>query len=140
MIKWAQIISNCIKPGGIFYVIDEHPFGNLIDDKQKPFRLGFSYFNYGKSIYWEEETPYADSTIIMKNKAGYEWFHTMSDIINALVNANLELEFLHEFSYCFHRRYPDMKRREDGYWEFENLEFSLPMMFSIRAHKKTLER
>jgi len=29
-----------------------------------------------------------------------------------------------------------MKRREDGYWEFLNLEFTVPMMFSIKAHKK----
>jgi len=25
--------------------------------------------------------------------------------------------------------------REDGYYEFENPDFSTPMMFSIRAHK-----
>ena len=29
-----------------------------------------------------------------------------------------------------------MRLREDGYWEFEDFKFNVPMMFSIKAHKK----
>jgi len=60
----------------------------------------------------------------------------MSDIINAILNADLEIDFLHEFPFTFFNIHPDMKIREDGYWEFQNLKFSVPMMFSIKAHKK----
>ena len=56
--------------------------------------------------------------------------------MNALINANLEIEFLHEFPFTFHNIHPDMIRREDGYWEFTDLEFTVPMMFSIKTHKK----
>jgi hypothetical protein len=29
-----------------------------------------------------------------------------------------------------------MKQREDRYWEFQTLKHSVPMIFSIKAHKK----
>ncbi len=136
LVKWAQIISDCLKPGGIFYIIDGHPFGFLIDDKQEPFRVGFNYFSEGKPIFFEEGPAYADPSADLQNQACYEWDHPMSEIINVFLNANLEIEFLHEFPFSFHKIHPDMKKREDGYYEFQNLKFSVPMMFSIRAHKK----
>ncbi|MFX1504296.1 MAG: class I SAM-dependent methyltransferase [Promethearchaeota archaeon] len=136
LVKWAQIISDCLKPGGIFYIIDGHPFGFLIDEKQEPFNIGFNYFPKGKPLIFEEGCAYADSSADLKNKAAYEWDHPISEIINALINANLELEFLHEFPYTFFNIHPDMKEREDGYWEFQTSKFTVPMMFSLRAHKK----
>jgi len=134
--KWAQIISESLKPGGIFYIIDSHPFGFIIDENEEPFKVGFNYFSEGKPIYWEEGPAYSDPSAELKNQASYEWNQTMSEIINALLKVNLELEFLHEFPFSFHNIHPDMKERDDGYYEFQNLKFSVPMMFSIKAHKK----
>ena len=136
IVKWAQIISNCLNPGGIFYIIDGHPFGFIIDEKQEPFKVGFNYFPEGKPVFFDEGGAYADPSADLKNQASYQWDHPISEIINALLNANLEIEFLHEFPYTFFNIHPDMIEREDGYWEFTNLEFTVPMMFSIKAHKK----
>jgi SAM-dependent methyltransferase len=136
LVQWAQIISNCLNPGGIFYIIDGHPFGFIIDEKKEPFNIGFNYFSDGKPIFFEEGAAYADPLADLKNQATYEWDHPMSEIINSLIKANLEIEFLHEFPFTFFSIHPDMKKREDGYWEFKNYEFTVPMMFSIRTHKK----
>jgi len=138
IVEWAQIISYYLKPEGIFYIIDGHPFGFIIDEKQEPFKVGFNYFSEGEPVYFDEGVAYADPLADLKNQASYQWDHPMSEIINALINANLEIEFLHEFPYTFFNIHPDMKQREDRYWEFTNLEFTVPMMFSIRAHKKRL--
>lgn len=136
LVKWAQIISDCLNPGGIFYITDGHPFGFLIDEKQEPFNIGFNYFPEGKPLFFEEGCAYANPSADLKNQATYEWDHPLSEIINAIINANLELEFLHEFPYTFFNIHPDMKKREDGYWEFQTSKFTVPMMFSLRAHKK----
>ena len=135
MKKWAKIINHCLKPGGMFYIIDSHPFGFLIDENQEPFKVGYNYFNYDKPIYWDEGPAYADPTAELKHQASYEWFHTLGDIINALINVNLEIEFLHEFQFCYFKLHPDMKERKDGYWEFKDYKFTVPMIFSIKAHK-----
>ena len=136
IVKWAQIISDRLKPGGKFYIIDGHPFGFIIDEKQEPFKVGFNYFSEGNPLYFDEEGAYADPLANLENQACYEWDHPMSEIINSLLKANLEIEFLHEFPFTFFSIHPDMRKREDGYWEFSNYEFTVPMMFSIKTHKK----
>ncbi len=136
IVEWAKLISYHLKPGGIFYIIDGHPFGFIIDEKQEPFKVGFNYFFEGEPVYFDEGGAYADPMADLKNQASYQWDHPMSDIINSLINADLEIEFLHEFPYTFFSIHPDMKERKDGYWEFTNFKFTVPMMFSIRAQKK----
>jgi len=136
--KWAEIINYFLKPGGIFYIIENHPFGNLIDEKyEKAFKVGYNYFNEGKPIKFDDDLSYADSDVKIKNKITYDWFHTMSDIINSLIKVNLEIEFLHEFPFSFFQIHPDMKQREDKYWEFQTFTYSIPMIFSLKANKKS---
>ncbi len=136
LVEWAQIINKYLKSGGLFYIIDGHPFGFIIDEKHKPFKVGFNYFSEGRPVFFNEGGAYADLSADLKNQASYQWDHPISEIINALINTNLELEFLHEFPYTFFNIHPDMREREDGYWEFTNYEYTVPMMFSIKAHKK----
>jgi SAM-dependent methyltransferase len=135
--KWAEVINYCLKPGGTFYIIEGHPFGSLIDEKFKEsFQVGYNYFTEGNPTQWDEDGTYADHKAKLKHRTNYQWDHTMSDIINALLSVNLELEFFHEFPFTFHNFHPDLKRREDGYWEFQHLEFSVPMMFSLKMKAK----
>jgi SAM-dependent methyltransferase len=134
---WAQIINHYLKPGGIFYIVDNHPFGNLIDEKFKEeFRIGYDYFNEGKPNRFDDDGAYVDTRIQIENKTTYDWFHPMGDIINSLLEVNFEILFLHEFPFSFFQIHPDMKQREDGYWEFQTFKHSIPMMFSLKAKKK----
>jgi SAM-dependent methyltransferase len=138
--QWAQIIKKSLNSGGIFYIIDGHPFGFIIDEKQEPFKVGFNYFSEGKPVFFDDGDAYADPSTDLKNQASYQWDHPMSEIINVLLNAKLKIEYLHEFPFSFHKIHPDMERREDGYYEFYNLKFSVPMMFSIKARKKAKKK
>ena len=135
--KWAEIISNFLKQGGIFYIIEGHPFGNLINEHYRErFKIGYNYFNQNKPMRFEDDTSYAFTDKKIQNKVTYEWFHPISDIINSLIIYGLEIEFLHEFPFGFFQIHPDMQQRDDGYWEFQTFEFSIPMLFSLRAKKK----
>jgi len=136
--KWAEIIDYCLKPGGIFYITDNHPFGNLIDEKyMDAFQVGYNYFNDGEPYRFDGDNgAYVDTNIKLQNFETYDWFHPMSEVINSLLKFNLQLDFLHEFPFSFFQIHPDMKQREDRYWEFQTLKHSVPMIFSIKAHKK----
>lgn len=137
LFKWAEIIDYFIKPQGIFYIIENHPFGNLIDEKYKEeFKIGYNYFNDGTPYRFDDDEFYVDTDEEIKNKTTYDWFHPMANIINALLNIGFELLFLHEFPFSFFQIHPDMKRREDGYWQFQTFKHSIPMMFSLKAKKK----
>jgi SAM-dependent methyltransferase len=135
--KWAEVISASLKSGGIFYIIEGHPFGNLVDEHYKEhFKIGYNYFNQNNPIIVDDESTYASPDAKVKNKVTYEWFHPMSEIINSLITHGLEIEFLHEFPFGFFQIHPDMQQRDDGYWEFQTFESSIPMLFSLRAKKK----
>jgi SAM-dependent methyltransferase len=136
--KWAEIIDYCLKPGGTFYITENHPFGNLIDEKyDNAFQVGYDYFNDGKPYRFDEDDgAYVDPNIKLQNFETYDWFHPMGDVINSLLKVNFELEFLHEFPFSFFQIHPDMKQnKETKYWEFQTLKHSVPMIFSIKAHK-----
>jgi len=136
--KWAEIIDYCLKPGGTFYITDNHPFGNLIDEKHMDaFQVGYDYFRDGKPYFFDgDDGAYVDSNVKLQNYATYDWFHPLGEIINSLLKTNFELDFFHEFPFSFFQIHPDMKQREDRYWEFQTLKHSVPMIFSIKAHKK----
>jgi SAM-dependent methyltransferase len=134
--KWAKVITYCLKSEGIFYIIDSHPFGSLIDENyNNDFKVGYNYFSKGKPVRFDDDKTYAETDLLVQNKITYEWFHTMEDIINSLITVDLKIEFLHEFPFCFFQIHPDMKKRNDGYWEFQNFKFTIPMMFSLKACK-----
>ena len=136
--KWGEIISSYLKPGGIFYIIEFHPFFYVFENESNTIGLKlrdkYSYFHCDRPVKWEPNRAYADRSQITKNPS-YEWHHSLSDIINSLTRAGLALEYIHEFPYCGYDVLPSMKQGDDGWWRLDS-DIELPMMFSIRAVKK----
>ncbi len=138
--KWAEIIDLCLKPGGIFYIVESHPFTDMIDYEIKDnLILKYPYTSKdGKPLKYEEDGTYTDvegEGTILENKTGYEWAHSFSCIINSLLSAGLQIEYVHEFPYGFFAKHPDMKKDEDGFWRFQTLKQEIPLIFSIKARK-----
>ena len=67
----------------------------------------------------------------------YEWQWTVSDIINAVINAGLRLEFFNEFGALEDPVYPEMVKKEDGLFTFPDMPVDLPILFSLRARKES---
>lgn len=137
---WAKIINQCLKSGGIFYFIDGHPFSHMIDENTiGMLKVSNLYFTEGKPLVWEEPGDYTDedpnNPTILENMLGYGWGHTISEIINSLIEAGLQIEFIHEFPFGFFGFHPDLKRCEDGLWRFQTLKPEIPLTLSIKAIK-----
>ncbi len=134
--KWAEIASHFVKPGGIFYVREFHPFSNIFDDENevdKP-TVRYPYFHSDKPMRFENEGSYASSTSDVRN-ISYEWFHPLSDIISSLVGAGFKIDFLHEFPFISYQSHPFLEQGSDGMWRYPESPNSIPLMFSIRASK-----
>jgi len=133
--SWARIISNYLRPGGFFYIVDIHPFGNLIDENSPDFfKASYPYFTK-EALMFDDDVPMIDSDYEFENKTRYEWVHPTSEIINALIDEGLRIDFMHEFPYCFFPIHPAMELREDGYWYLPEKDFNVPMLFSLKASK-----
>ena len=131
--KWASVVENHLKPGGMFYIIDGHPSMNVFEQSDVgELRPVYPYFH--KEFLWEGgEASYAGSEII--ESPVYEWHHSLGEIVTALIDAGLRIEFLHEFAFSTYRAYRIMQKGDDGLWRFPEGNDSFPQLFSIRATK-----
>ncbi|MGI9544797.1 MAG: hypothetical protein ACR2MX_16155, partial [Cyclobacteriaceae bacterium] len=62
----------------------------------------------------------------------------LGDVVSALTEVGLELEFLHEFPFSSYDCFPNLERGQKGYYWEKERRGKVPLMFSIRA-KKTSE-
>lgn len=129
---WAQIVSNFLKSGGIFYIVEFHPILGVINDDGK--FSTYSYFYKPEADISQVYGSYADVHIDFKHKA-YEWSHCLGDIVTSLIQAGLSIEFLHEFPYSVYKVLPCVDEFESGHYYIEGLKDTIPLMFSIRAKK-----
>jgi SAM-dependent methyltransferase len=140
LMGWAKVIYQSLKSGGMFYFIDGHPSSHMIDENTTDMlKISNPYFTNGKPFVWEEDGDYTDedrdNPTILENKLEYGWGHTMSEIINSLINAGLNIEYIHEFPFSFHGFHPDLKKDEDRLWRFQTLKPEIPLTISIKAIK-----
>jgi SAM-dependent methyltransferase len=134
---WARMVASHLEPGGTFYIVEEHPCAACLDDKvTERLQMEFPYFTGGTPLQSDEPGTYTDSDSDIQNTKTVEWPHPLSEIIDSLIVAGLELEYLHEFPFGFYERHPNMKRGEDGLWRFLDMKWSFPLMFSIKARKQ----
>lgn len=127
--RWAAVIRNQLKPGGYFYMAEFHPFIWMYDYQME--QIKWSYFNTGP-IVEEEEGTYTDRTAAIKEKS-VGWNHSTSDVINALLNQGLQLEFFNEYSYSPYPCFERLKQIGERKWVFEHLEEKIPYVFSLKA-------
>ena len=129
--RWAKIISHFLKPGGTFYMAEFHPYVWMFDDNFT--RIEYSYFNVGV-IETDNENTYANRTEEFNHKE-YSWNHPISDVVNALIGAGLNISMLHEYDYSPYDCFKNMVKKEDGKFYISGMENKLPMIYSIKASK-----
>ncbi len=129
--RWAEIISHFLKDGGIFYIVEFHPVAWIFDDD---LNIKYPYFHYDKPMSEIARGSYADPEADFSQEC-FEWNHTISDVVNALLQQNLKIEFLHEFPFSVYNCFENMIQDEEGRWRFNLPKDSIPMMFSIKAKK-----
>jgi len=130
--KWAQIIRKYLKPGGIFYMVEFHPFVYSMNDE---FEISESYFKT-KALETRVDKSYTDnSEVEEKNLKHIEWHHSLSEVINSLIKSGLQIEFLNEFPYQVYNCFPNLIEIEEGKWVSEKHGDKIPYMYSIKASK-----
>ena len=131
--KWARVISNHLKPGGVFYVAEIHPhIGTLEQFESGEIRPAHGYFE--NELFFEGNgRSYAGTDLV--ESPNFEWMHSIGKIVTALIDAGLAIEFLHEFPFSVYQAFPVMEKGDDGWWRFPEHNDSFPQLFSIRATK-----
>ncbi len=129
--SWAEIISHFLKPGGTFYIADFHPALWMMDDNFT--QVKYSYFNT-EVITEEISGTYTDREAPIKS-VEHGWNHPFSEIINALIKHDLQIQLFNEFPYSPYNCFNNLEQGADGMWRIKGMDEKMPMMYSIKAVK-----
>ena len=147
IVRWAQVVSNHLKPGGVFYMVEFHDrYRDPGARRSRPSSRRRSRGRHGTGVQVlprgavprgggvSGRVPsYAGAQII--ETPTYEWQHSLGEIVCSLIDAGLRIEFLHEFPFTCYQTHPVMERGDEGWWRLPKDNESFPQMFSIRARK-----
>ena len=128
---WAKMIFDRLKPGGIFYIVEFHPILWMFDYTDNKAELKYHY-TQSEVIYEEYEGTYADTSSKIVSKE-YGWNHGLADVINALIEAGLKIEYLNEYDESPYDVFPDLIKSDTGMYKMKDQLF--PMIFEVKATK-----
>jgi len=131
--EWARIIARYLKPGGVFLLVESHPFMWMLDDESEGLELRYSYWHSDEPQSWETDGSYADEDAVLDNKKSYEWQHTVGDVLNSLIDAGLTIQEIGEYPHLEWRYVQKSVKGDDGAWRIPG--DPLPQLWSVKAIK-----
>ncbi|WP_026808874.1 class I SAM-dependent methyltransferase [Arenibacter latericius] len=132
LMEWSKIVSQFLKPGGEFVFVEFHPTVWMFDDDFK--KIAYNYFNSGAIIETEQGT-YADKDAEIEQEY-VMWNHSLSEVINNLILAGLEIKSFEEFDYSPYNCFNHTVEIEPGKFRIKHLENKIPMVYALVATKK----
>jgi len=125
---WGRVVSHYLKPGGTFFIVDEHP-ANVMFLLNPP---GDYFAKEPERTF--DATDYCQRDKIIKGEM-VEWQHSLASIINALINAGLVIEHIEEYNHGYYKVDEGWYSDERSYWYPPDGPAKFPVMMSIKARK-----
>lgn len=133
--RWGEIIAHFLKPNGIFYIVEDHPtFRMFTTEDGTKLNAANPYFYSAEPDQVEMTGSYATGNQ-GETSTFYIWNHSLGEVVNALIDAGLRIEFLHEFPYAARAKFPFMEKGTDGWWRLPAQYVQIPFIFSLQARK-----
>ena len=131
--KWANVVSEFLKPGGKFVFAEFHPVIWMFDSGLE--KVQYNYFKDDAIIEIDMGT-YADITAPIENET-ISWNHSMSEVVNSLITNGLDINRLDEYDYSPYNCFSNMEEYESGKFRFSAHGNKLPIVYSILATKRS---
>tara|TARA_R110000772_G_scaffold64089_8_gene143290 strand:- start:25 stop:825 length:801 start_codon:yes stop_codon:yes gene_type:complete len=128
---WAKMISERLKPGGVFYIVEFHPIAWMYDYTTTPLELKYGY-QQKEVIYEEYEGTYADEKSKMTSKE-YAWNHGLGDVLTSLCEAGLDIAYLKEHETSPYDIFPGLVKNKEDLFQLEGGLY--PLIYEIKATK-----
>lgn len=128
--RWAEVVAHYVRPGGLFYMVEMHPTGIMLssagDETGMRFQVANPYFHGAEPL--SEDDGHGNTLHV--------WSYGLGEVLTALLDAGLCLDYLHEHPMSFYRQFPALLHSEDEYWRWPAASANtMPLLFSLCAHK-----
>ncbi len=140
---WGQVIARCLRPGGVFYMVEMSPVTNMLSfrpDTQSQAERADLTFQIANPYAHEPEPQVEENTTADGVETVYVWSYGLGETLTALMQAGLRLEYVHEFPFAHYQRFPMLIQGDDHYWRWPtpadgSLGNTAPLLFSALARK-----
>jgi SAM-dependent methyltransferase len=137
---WARVVARYVKPGGVFYISEIHPVVQAFENEgvaAGELRLAYPYFEHREPLVFPITGSYADPTADVGDQIEHGWDHGLGEIVTALIDAGLRLEWLRE-SAELDWKVDFLVETAPGSGRYRmpsDVKGELPLMFSLLARK-----
>ncbi|WP_418602693.1 class I SAM-dependent methyltransferase [Hwangdonia sp.] len=128
---WGKMIAERLKKGGTFYMVEFHPIVWMFDYLEGKPIMTYGYMQ-NEAIYEEYEGTYANQNSKMISKE-YGWNHGLGEVVSALTEAGLHVEYLKEHDESPYNVLPDLIETETGLYVTKDKLY--PLIFELKAKK-----
>lgn len=129
---WAEQIAKRLKPGGIFYMAEFHPYLYMWEWKEH--KIAYPYFSKGKVFHEKSEGSYTDGS----EKLSYDeyfWIHGVADVQNALRNNGINVIGFNEYDYNPYPCFEGIQKRAEKEYIYEINGHAIPAVFTVMGVK-----
>jgi len=128
---WARNIRHLLADDGFLYVLDGHPFFMVWDEEKLP-DLVVKYPYFQKTA--DQEQWIGGYAAEPREAVNYSWMYTIGEIVNALSQAGLHIEWIHEFDWLYYELSAEKQSKNgNGGWVYPEHKGGLPFTFSLKA-------
>ena len=131
--RWAQIVSELLRPGGFLYLSEVHPTLMAMNDD------GTALADASIAAAFERDDKpevgsYAAPTAEFEHHSTYQRVHSLSELFTAVIDAGLVIELFNEID-----RSPVpvsfLEKGDDGLYRLPKTAVPYPLSYSLRARK-----
>lgn len=129
--RWARIVAQYLKPGGLFVFAEFHPFVWLWNEART--EIQYPYFSK-EAIVEATSGSYTDGS---EDVSGTEvsWDHPVSEVITALIEAGLVLDSFREYDYSPYDCFADSLEAGPGRYHLRQMPGLIPMVYRLSCRK-----
>jgi SAM-dependent methyltransferase len=136
---WAATVARHLRPGGFLYLHEFHPLcWSLADDATgDDVRLGYPWFESVEPFYvGTGGADYFNESVRIEAPEAC-WNHGLGEIVTAIAETGLRVEYLREWPFCTARIVDAMVPGPDGRHRLPGTE-AFPLSYSLRAKSSTI--
>jgi SAM-dependent methyltransferase len=130
--QWAGNAARCLRAGGVFHLIEFHPLAGMLGDDARTMVL--PYFAADEPARYRVRGSYADPAAPFEHDS-YEWAHSLSETLAALLDAGLRLTSLAEYAYSPYNCFPFLEQVGPNRWAVRGRQVDIPLTFAVTAVK-----
>jgi SAM-dependent methyltransferase len=136
--RWAQVVSDLLRPGGRLFLREGHPMlWSLADPRDDGLLVvEHPYFERAEPVVWDEGGTYVETDVEFTHNVTHEWNHGLGETVTALMDAGLHLTMLDEHDSVPWEALPGQMVKTDlDEWQLADRPWRLPHSYTLQAVK-----